>query len=42
MFPSDIAAIDLGWDSNDTIEEFTVTLSYQYWLTADTSAAAPA
>lgn len=42
MFPSDIAAIDLGWDSNDSIEEFSVTFTYQYWLTLDTSAAAPA
>lgn len=42
MFPSDIAAIDLGWDSNDSIEEFTVTLTYQYWLTVDTAASAPA
>lgn len=35
MFPSDIAQIDLDWGSNDTIEEFTVTLSYQYWTSAD-------
>lgn len=42
MFPSDIAAIDLDWSSNDTIEEYSVTLSYQYWTTLDTSAANPA
>lgn len=31
MWPSDPAPIDLDWGSNDTIEEFTVTMSYQYW-----------
>lgn len=35
MFPNDIAPIELDWGSNDTIEEFTVTLSYQYWETVD-------
>lgn len=54
LFPSDISQIDLDWGSNDTLEEFTVTLSYQYWTdarvsnaaqvstTSDTSAAAAA
>lgn len=40
-FPIDIAAIDLDWGSNDTIEEFSVTLAYQYWTTVDSSAANP-
>lgn len=31
-FPSNIAPIDLDWGSNDTIEEFTVTFAYQYWI----------
>lgn len=31
LFPSDIAPIDVDWGSNDTIEEFTVTLTYQWW-----------
>jgi hypothetical protein len=31
MFPVDIAPIDLNWGSNDAIEEFGVTLAYQYW-----------
>lgn len=30
-FPTNIAAIDLSADSNDTVEEFTVTLEYQYF-----------
>jgi len=42
LFPSDIAAVDLDWGSNDSIEEFSVTLSYQYWVTQDTSIANPA
>lgn len=28
---SDISAIDVAWDSNDTIEEFTATLQYDLW-----------
>lgn len=38
-FPTDVSAIDLDWGSNDTIEEFTVTFSYQWWEsdTTDTS-----
>jgi hypothetical protein len=31
IFPTDISAIDLDWGSNDTIEEFTVNFTYQYW-----------
>ena len=30
-FPINISAIDLSWDTKDTIEEFSVTFSYQYW-----------
>jgi hypothetical protein len=32
MFPSDVAAIELDWGTNDTIEEFQVTFAYQYWI----------
>ena len=31
LFPTDIAPIEVDWGSNDAIEEFTVTLSYQWW-----------
>ena len=31
LFPTDISPIDLDWGSNDSIEEFTVTFSYQWW-----------
>ena len=31
LFPTDISAIDVDWGSNDTIEEFTVSLAYQWW-----------
>ena len=41
MFPNDIAPIDLDWGSNDTVEEFSVTLSYQYWQSEDTKSAVP-
>ena len=31
MFPTDLSPIDLDWGSNDSIEEYSVTFSYQYW-----------
>ncbi len=31
LFPSDITPIDVDWGANDTIEEFSVNLSYQWW-----------
>lgn len=30
-FPIDISPIDVDWAANDTIEEYAVTLAYQYW-----------
>lgn len=37
-YPTDIAAIDLDWGNNDSVEEFTVTLQYQYWQSVPTVA----
>jgi hypothetical protein len=31
VFPTNIAAIDLSYDTSDTIEEFTVEFQVQYW-----------
>ena len=31
MFPTDVAPIELDWGTNDSIEEFSVTLAYQFW-----------
>lgn len=36
-FPVDLSPIDLDWQSNDTIEEFTMTLAYQWWETDSTT-----
>ena len=36
-FPTDVSPIDLDWGSNDTIEEFTVTFSYQWWESTGSS-----
>ena len=33
-FPTELAAIPLGWDTTDTIEEYTCTFSYQWWEVA--------
>lgn len=40
MFPIDVGPIDLDWGANDTVEEFTVTFQYQYWVTNTTDGAA--
>jgi hypothetical protein len=32
-FPTNISQIDLAYDSNDQIEEFTVEFQYSYWTT---------
>jgi hypothetical protein len=37
MFPSDLAPIDVSWDANDTLEEYTVTLQYQWWESVNTT-----
>mgnify|MGYP003343274720 FL=1 len=31
VFPIDVAAIDLDWGNQDTIEEYGVTFAFQYW-----------
>jgi len=31
MFPTEISSIELAWDTNDSIEEYTVTFAYNYW-----------
>ena len=36
-WPSSISAIDLNYDTADTIEEFTVELQVQYWESDTTS-----
>jgi len=32
MWPTNLSAIDLNWQSNDQLEEFNVTFAYQYYL----------
>ncbi len=34
IWPSNVSAIDLAWDSNDTPEEYTVEFQVQYWTYA--------
>jgi hypothetical protein len=36
-FPSNVAAVDLAFDNNDTVEEFAVTLQYTWWGVKDSS-----
>jgi hypothetical protein len=31
VFPTNVSAIDLAWESNDSIEEYTVEFQVQYW-----------
>jgi hypothetical protein len=37
VFPTSVSAIDLSYDSTDTIEEFTVDLQVQWWDALDSS-----
>lgn len=32
-FPMEVAAIPLGYENNDQIEEYSVTIAYAYWQT---------
>lgn len=34
-FPTQVAAITLDWDRNNTIEEFDVRFAYDYWVPLD-------
>ena len=36
-YPVNISQIDLSYDTNDAIEEFTVEIAYQYWESNTTS-----
>jgi len=38
IFPTSVSAIDLSYDSADTIEEFTVDLQVQWWDALDANA----
>ena len=31
LFPTEVSPIELDWANNDTIEEYSVTLAYQWW-----------
>lgn len=35
VFPSDVSPIEVDWGANDQIEEFYVTLAYQWWESAE-------
>ena len=37
-FPTNISQIDLAYDSNDQIEDFTVEFQLQYWTSGDNAA----
>jgi hypothetical protein len=36
-YPVNVSAVDLSYETNDAIEEFTVELAYQYWESNTTS-----
>ena len=31
LFPTELSTVELAWDSNDVIEEFTCTFAFDYW-----------
>ena len=39
IFPTDLSEITLDWGDNDTIEEYTVTFSYDFWTRSQGSLA---
>ncbi len=34
-FPVQVAPIEVAWENNDTVEEYGVTLAYQWWETVE-------
>ena len=32
LFPTEVSAMDLDWNTTDTIQTFTVNLAYDYWV----------
>ena len=36
-FPTNVSQIDLAYDSNDQVEEFSVEFQYSYWTTEDSN-----
>ena len=32
LYPTEVAAIDVAWDSNDAVEEYAVTFAVNHWL----------
>ena len=32
IYPTEVAAIDLAWDSNDAVEEYAVTFAVNWWV----------
>lgn len=37
IFPTSVSAIDVSYDSSDTIEDFTVEFQVQYWTAGETT-----
>lgn len=40
MFPINLGAIELAWDNNDAVEEFTVEMTYDYYESSGAGGAA--
>lgn len=38
LFPIDLSEITLDWGDNDSVEEFTVTFAYDYWIAENVQA----
>ena len=32
LYPTEVAAIDVAWDSNDAVEEYAVTFAVNHWI----------
>ena len=38
VLPTEVSAIDVAWESNDAVEEYTVNFAVNYWVTKNTGA----
>ena len=41
VFPTEVSSIELNWETVDQVEEFTVTLQYDYWEIEQTDTVVP-
>ena len=41
LYPTEVAAIDVAWDSNDAVEEYAVTFAVNHWVAGEGKQGSP-